>query len=129
MLQREADIVMRNWGEWIKDDPLASLCYPSIEPYRKLYRLPGEGRGFKPDEKSALVVDQLMQRMISQFGHVAVVFALHYITGMTNCKLAEFVKEKNSEIEVDRKKVSAWVGIGLAWFHGAYTGIELMDAA
>jgi hypothetical protein len=43
--------VLKNWGLWAGGNPFASLCYPSIEPYRKMYDdLNGAVDKFSPEE-------------------------------------------------------------------------------
>ena len=129
MFDATAYSVLLNWGKWVRKNPLSSLCYPSIEPYRKMYTMPGETIESQPDSQSAVIVDRLMAKFITRVGNPGVVFALYYITGFDYVHLANFIVSQKPGENIDRKKVSAWVGMGQAWFDGAYTGIELGEAA
>lgn len=117
-MNKVAVAVLLNWAAWVVNNANSSLCYPRIEPYRRLYNMPGEQRPWPARHDSAKVVDQLMERLMKIDSDIGLATALHYVTGMSNCQLSEL-------LSVDRKKISARIGLGTAWIDGAYNGIEI----
>ena len=118
--------MLLNWGNWVNQNPLASLCYPTIEPFRRLITIPGEYRPEPANEISAKIADRLIEKLLRDDEHVGTVTALHFVTGMSHAELSRFVV-KHANINADRKKVSSFVERGEAWIAGAYAGIEMME--
>lgn len=72
MLQARSDIdtteILENWGRWAGGNAFSSLCYPSIEPFRRLYSLPGETARVRPplDTDMAERADKVMASLIKR---------------------------------------------------------------
>ncbi|WP_020208271.1 hypothetical protein [Gilvimarinus chinensis] len=112
-----------NWGIWASKSPINSLCYPSTEPYRRMYSVPGEISPPVIDDKAALVADRILASMIARDETTGVLTALYYLTGASYQALAERVNRKVKGANLNRKGVSALVSAGESWFEGFYFGI------
>jgi hypothetical protein len=116
-MTKNSILALLNWGAWASGNQFSSLCYPSIEPFRRMYRLPGDADKRTYNETLAIEHDRVMAKLIKQNEFVGVVTALYYMTGMSYCQLAEFISKNNKT--VSRIKVSESVAIGEAWFDGS----------
>lgn len=124
MLQARSDIdtteILENWGRWAGGNAFSSLCYPSIEPFRRLYSLPGETARVRPplDTDMAERADKVMASLIKRDEQIGVVTALYFMTGMSYSDLAAHLSRRTKE-NYSRSRVYNIVGIGMAWFDGA----------
>jgi hypothetical protein len=121
----DSEDVLINWGRWAGSNPFSSLCYPSIEPYRKMYAL-AESRRPAPNEQSAIIADHLLAQLIVRMPEVGVVTALYFMTNMSCVTLSEFINTKRPQEKISKTRVNDCVSIGISWFDGAYTGIDLV---
>lgn len=114
--------LLQNWGNWARGNPFAALTYPSIEPYRKLYRLPGDdaGRPPVPNETLALDVDQALAKLIQRHELMGVAAALYYMSGMTYIQIADVINRHSPHARATRILVSAWVRAAESWIDGAF---------
>lgn len=113
-IEMETKTLLEQWGRWAREDPARSLLYPHIEPYRKLYALPGESAAPRCciSDTLASAVDKLMAKLIARDGEMGRLTWQYYVDGCDYLRLSKITG-------VHRERVASLVRAGTAWMDAA----------
>lgn len=109
-IQMETKTLLEQWGRWGRENPARSLSFPRIEPYRRLYALPGEMAAPRCyiSDNLARAVDKCVAELIRRDSESGEITSLYYLTGCDYITL-------ESMTGINRKRIALLVRAGTAW--------------
>lgn len=109
----DTQFLLEQWAKWVLSGGVASIGYPSIQPFRQL--LGSSVKGITITDDEALLIDATVARLKKrdpEMGKIVVTYYLSSAGGMGVVKLAQHLK-------MPEKRVRILLEAGTAWVDGA----------
>lgn len=115
----ETATLLEQWGRWAVKCPTRSLMFPSMEPYRCMYVMPGDTISMGVYVKDSILeaCDRGLAKLAQRDAEMGKLTALYYLTG---CNILRIERDT----KVSRYRANELIKSGTAWMDCFLYGIE-----